>query len=102
MAEHSPGPWRIGTVPANDGSIAILSEDDRVASVHGFAEPMTRSRGAEKSQHGVANARLIAASPDLLEACIAIDAAIDGGIQDAVSEARKILRAAITKAQTGG
>lgn len=65
-AKHTPGPWRKGRMA--DGSIGIHSEPfdldtpcSEIATLtdpHGFADGVAE-----------ANARLIAAAPDLLAAC---------------------------------
>lgn len=69
---HTPGPWRI--VIDDDGNplsgrpmVAAAPELD-CAIVHwdGFVQPYWRSARGDKEIH--ANARLIAAAPDLLEA----------------------------------
>ena len=55
---HTPGPWELGY--SDLGSQIISSADGYVAVVHYWSRP---------EQEMKANARLIAASPDLLEAC---------------------------------
>lgn len=91
-AKHTPGPWLL--IDATDDEIAITTDarmaDDIVPIVEvqiGWDEPL------ESEQR--ANARLIAAAPDLLEAC--------QGLLDALPSATthpaiKAARAAIAKA----
>lgn len=40
--EHTPGDWGIGSTPMNDGSIAILAGDSRIALVDDYADASTR------------------------------------------------------------
>lgn len=54
-AKHTPGPWKVG---GDDDDIVVMTGPFFVATIH------------ENCNHGCtdANARLIAAAPDLLEA----------------------------------
>jgi len=71
-AKHTPGPWRI--VIDDDGNplsgrpmVAAAPElDCGIVHWDGFVQPYWRSARGDKEIH--ANARLIAAAPDLLEA----------------------------------
>lgn len=92
-AKHTPGPWR-WSEPSNWHGLAALVTSDKhepIAQVH--------MRGWPK-RTAIANARLIAAATDLLEACEA--ALADGphnashGLSFQVVDA---LRAAIAKAK---
>lgn len=58
---HTPGPWRVGNVDRTTPT--VLSGGRLIAEVHDLCIP---------SEHAddVANAHLIAAAPDLLEACL--------------------------------
>ena len=86
MTEHTPGPWRVNPlvymrVNAANSNVARISRE------HGDIE-------------GEANARLIAAAPDLLAACeVALDAMLahDFGTLSLCPQ----LRAAIAKARGG-
>ena len=70
MSEHTPGPWRVklpnceikADIPANcpEGSYSII-----VADCFGYMHP-TQNRNKQGCRH--ANARLIAAAPDMLTA----------------------------------
>ena len=55
MSQHTPGPWTNGTLVLNDGSVAVVNPD-------------LRRRICRVDDDGdlEANARLIAAAPDLL------------------------------------
>lgn len=67
MSKHTPGPWVFGRMP-DDSVKMILGGADRryVATVKIHQSP--RHMGAEAEAEREANARLIAASPELLEA----------------------------------
>ena len=82
--KHTPGPWAIGLeTDENDGHGQIISpEGEHIASVSMY--PI------------VANARLLAAAPELLEACKAMLAADDELDYPVVV---KQARAAIAKAE---
>ena len=94
MTDHTPGPWHV--IEAR-GSHSIDSVDVRVAKV---------ARNGVDDVEGEANARLIAAAPDLLEALylLVVDVRVaevdkDGGMR--FSERIRHAEAAIAKA-TGG
>lgn len=86
-AQHTPGPWRI---QGHDGDVKIIdSKGEALATVHcmyGVDDP-----------EGHANARLIAAAPELLE--LALLAAEVGCHERAVDFLRDKARAAIAKAK---
>lgn len=87
MSEHTKGPWRVGRL---EGRLCVT------------LGPPTGSIIARVDQippHAWANAQLIAAAPDLLEAAIAIQAADVTTAE--IEAARDKLDAAIAKA-TGG
>ena len=85
MSKHTPGPW------IADGDLILAADNWRVASCHRFPNNDDTARPA--------NARLIAAAPELLEALQAIAGT------DPVDSARDpqhlvaIARAAIAKAE---
>ena len=66
--QHTPGPWRVDPdhcrdVQTSDGAIEIcLAEGGKPYGINLFSVPPI--------EEAHANARLIAAAPDLLEACI--------------------------------
>ena len=63
-AKHTPGPWKFEELTAQDGDGYILTEGDEVVIVHHGG---AYSKGLQRDEV-LANARLIAAAPDLLEA----------------------------------
>lgn len=83
---HSFGPWAVFSTPLGVG---VSNADADVAHCNGFDG--RRSREEEE-----ANARLIAAAPDLLAAAVH---ALDGAVADDMDDWFAELRAAVTKAQ---
>ncbi len=63
MAKHTPGPWRI----ANEESLRIRAPEANDATVATITQISLSVRWDPETVS--ANARLIAAAPDLLEAC---------------------------------
>jgi hypothetical protein len=57
MSEHTKGPWEISKIGNNYDQYVVYAEAD------------TRGANIVNTVEGEANARLIAAAPDLLEAC---------------------------------
>ena len=84
MSKHTPGPWRIGTPPPNG--------EQTIGTQHGLMVAVVTTGSGVPTK---ANARLIAAAPELLEALQEIVNAADG------DAGLKKARAAIAKA-TGG
>lgn len=74
MTQHTPGPWKIGMrggFNANlicDRSGEDMHTDNAICSVFGMYQHQDVEE--QKDSKGLANARLIAASPDLLEALL--------------------------------
>lgn len=89
MSKHTPGPWRIGAQPPN-GELTIGTEQGLMVAVATTGLDMPTE----------ANARLIAAAPDLLEALERI-ANMDSMSYHSLESAKITARAAIAKA-TGG
>ena len=85
MSGHTPGPWKI--FPFDGTQIIINSSDDLVAVVYAYDR---------KKEEGQANARLIAAAPDLLAVCKEAEHKRRVG-----TEIYKMLVAAIAKAEGG-
>jgi hypothetical protein len=83
MSKHTPGPWRVVDVPG---------EASHVIGANNF----TVVRGGYVSDMDTANARLIAAAPDLLAALQLIANFSNQDVSDMV---REIARAAIAKAE---
>jgi hypothetical protein len=101
-AKHTPGPWEVPTASLT----SVWHGDEQVASCHwtiecpncGDTDPDYRAGRREFDPSGVrqANARLIAAAPDLLAACrVALIDASWGG----TDATRRQLQAAIAKAE---
>ncbi len=62
-AQHTPGPWI-----AQDGYGAVTSRDGTVAMVDNHFVPVAERSFPTQRDERTANARLIAAAPDMLEA----------------------------------
>ena len=92
--KHTPGPWRVGDgsfVIGNHPAPGITGSDD----VHHYGGHLICESVSQ------ANARLIAAAPELLEAAKqALQVFVDQGWDDDLSAA-KSLKAAIAKAEGG-
>jgi hypothetical protein len=103
MSEHTPGPWRVGSW--YEGRLAVIVEDVSDMRI------ITELTGANLAHE--ANARLIAAAPELLEALGTIarfikdgdeidgeehEMSIDDAFQTA-ADAIDIARAAVAKAK---
>ena len=70
MNKHTPGPWLLRTVPTSAGLCHIVSAAYwRGAFIYGDGLRKGVDDSLPKAQELAANARLIAAAPDLLEAC---------------------------------
>lgn len=90
MTQHTPGPWFY------DGPNGCGSHIIHVAQGE-IAEAFSDSWGDE-GQQAAANARLIAAAPDLLESCIAMIAAFGGDVPDWLQNEVAVVESAIAKA----
>jgi hypothetical protein len=67
--QHTPGPWIENVVPTSAGSaITIQSADHRIAIIYVDGIRKGIDDKLPRSIENRANARLIAAAPDLLEA----------------------------------
>ena len=67
--KHTPGPWLLRTAPTSAGLCHIVSAADwRGAFIYGDGLRKGVDDSLPKAQELAANARLIAAAPDLLEA----------------------------------
>ena len=89
MTKHTPGPWWIDDRRVADGALQVQAQHRGegssycVASVNGWEVPE-------------ANARLIAAAPDLLEACLSAENWLESWAS--AEPYLSIIRAAIKKA----
>ena len=95
-AKHTPKSWRIV------GSFTIMYQDDIIASVKRFECNRVCADVGDKDPYAEekANARLIAASPELLAACDAAIALLDTTTPSG-RKAYEMARAAIAKAEGG-
>ena len=107
--KHTPGSWVVSKIGLmNDGGRPVVTDDVRVAIACAITEP---SKARDAWQHNCpereANARLIAAAPDMLEALIRFRAKVynaaiaQGMAHDWATDACAMADAAIAKA-TGG
>lgn len=108
---HTPGPWVIHEWGIGDSVIEVNGPDGaQIAEIDTLRESTETEHVRASGEHR-ANARLIAAAPDLLAACKAADGAFDrieAQGADGDSEAWKMafaawqnVRAAIAKAERG-
>lgn len=95
--KHTPGPWQCTKYPKvfsinaeNGRQIAIMTE-------HHGDEPLTPISVFERSKQDAADAALIAAAPELLEALMQIDFAMAAGQYHEIDTVK--MRAAIAKAK---
>lgn len=92
MGKHTPGPWTATKFNPATGEI-----DDCYLYVEpGISVIERKVKG--RDQHDTANARLIAAAPDLLEALELADAALSGANMNMNVVERKV-KAAIARAR---
>ena len=113
MAEHTPGPWRLG-YGGGYGQGHIFAEDfacgkTSLAAAHFPPDYAGGHLSQQAFDLAAANARLIAAAPELLDACTWLanvecgvgraGGAPEPGEREAAIEAA---RAAIAKAKEGG
>lgn len=97
MSKRTTGPWEIGRrYGLNKTEIVANTGHRAVATV--WTHVHTADRKEIALEEGVANARLIAAAPELLEACKAT-LAPDGMSVHATTRVIEMLRAAIAKAE---
>lgn len=68
MSGYTPGPWEVDEDSLRGSSYVAIHGDGWVE----FASVVTRMKDGKESPEGRANARLIAAAPDLLEALDAL------------------------------
>jgi hypothetical protein len=93
VTTHTAGPWELSPIEDRDGGFAISADRYRVATAH--------MRGDGYKQQ-LANARLIAAAPELLAACVeAYDwiATHGDSLPPSAVKLSVVLRAAIAKAE---
>ncbi|MGL4576345.1 MAG: hypothetical protein ACRCV9_16295 [Burkholderiaceae bacterium] len=96
---HTPGPWFHKPFgPRSAAQIVTCSLGD----ARGDIANVLCSLGAKTEQQAIGNARLIAAAPDLLKACVLVEELSKNfdarTILDDEGKVRAVLRAAIAKA----
>jgi len=99
MNKHTPGPWKVA-----NKTYPFVYAIDPVCDVNRFDLLINggcTSSGRTKPEELMANARLIAAAPDLLEACKVKLLALEGKEYDpgAFDIAAELCRKAIAKAE---
>jgi hypothetical protein len=114
QAKHTPGPWNIGMRSGANSNLiyayngAEQHDDDSICSVYGMYQHTEIEN--QKEGVGLANARLIAAAPELLDELKAVEAhlhayveAIEwgGGAASKSAERLASVRKAIAKAEGG-
>lgn len=88
MSKHTPGPWDL-----DEGDLSTVYELET-------SDPLAEVFSDKSAEENVANARLIAAAPELLEALEALLAASEKHIfSTECKRERDAARAAIAKAQ---
>ena len=102
MSKHTPGPWAVREHWSDDGAFEVYPTRGGAPSYGQWsALAEVPEYGKEDSPEAEANAHLIAAAPDLLEALQEIVNAADGDGWNQLDAGLKKARAAIAKA-TGG
>lgn len=97
MSEHTKGPWKF-RADGRTGDCGICADGTGIF-VEAFAE--IRHAGENAREEALANARLIAAAPDLLDVCREFLSVIgpEGYYPTAGKTATDRMRAAIVKAE---
>ena len=101
MATHTPGPWETadsGTVAHKPGWRTVVQSPTRLIAFTGTPLPIQNHLWVKEDE---ANARLIAAAPDLLKACEYAIGCAEGRIRDYDGVLQPMLVAAIAKACDG-
>lgn len=106
MSKHTPGPWEVhnGTdvYPVDDEKARFYVADcdpDNAPVASSLLEPGEHPNTDATYEQAMANARLIAAAPDMLEALRRFEAYYPAGINPWLDEAASLARAAIAKAE---
>ena len=103
MSKHTPGPWTITGVSQETGSLSVGTDTPRIVIA---VVPNAASAGAiilgRAPDTQWANAHLIAAAPEMLEALKAIAEATHRRQLPITSEINDLAMAAIAKATLGG
>ncbi|KKL59705.1 hypothetical protein LCGC14_2212650 [marine sediment metagenome] len=93
--KYTPGTWEARSRDFTDGTLIISSEDGELAVIRNG-----KDRTYDNNEHDVANARLMAASPALLESlqamvAITLPYAFHVEVEDARVQARNAIDVAI-------
>ena len=101
MANHTPGPWTVERDPCHFHTASSVRGGASDGAKFPGRQLMAEVGGFADVQEQEANAALIAAAPDLLDACEQVlIASEDNGDMDDIDWNQ--LRAAIAKARQGG
>ncbi len=79
MREHTPGPWGLDRVRHSEDLFTLIGNQiivDPTGVSIGLACAVERS-APDATGSGLANARLMAAAPDLLAACKAVESTVE-------------------------
>jgi hypothetical protein len=96
--EHTKGPWEVEADSLRGNSYVAISGDEWIE----LATVVVRMKDGKESEEGLANARLIAAAPQLLAALEFIELSCRmGGMPDGWELPMLKVRAAIAKAKGG-
>ena len=68
--KHTPGEWKADIEDDGLQLILITAGDEVIAEVHGDPRPVSDTEDC--TEEGIANGKLIAAAPDLLDALITV------------------------------
>ena len=99
MSAHTFGPWVAERDPSHFDTLSTIVAGAKRKSKGIGRQMIVQVGGWAEWREQEANTRLIAAAPELLEACIQAEAAIAGLDFDGCPEALAVIRAAIAKAQ---
>ena len=94
VSKHTEGPWTRKEIDESGPQTEVWAHGKLLATIYGARHP-----------EGIANARLIAAAPDLLEACKALVADVDACYPEGTEELEGLnpyidaIRAAIAAAE---
>lgn len=90
-SKHTPGPWNV----AENDSCCIMAKGKHIATA------FDTDGGRSESRRGMRNARLIAAAPELLEACREGLRLLEINLEYNRGKVSDLLKAAIRKAEGG-
>jgi len=94
MSKHTPGPWEVNLF--DDTERPGIKADNFSVVFFGVRDEDDAGVWGRTAEEEIANARLIAAAPDLLKACMMMDKAMT---EQQVDKALDFVNAAIAKAK---